>query len=260
MFYWMPDSPAEARFLRGNDKVLAVSRLRHNQTGVMSREWRYAQFVDTLTDVKTWLWFAMMFCISAPSNGISIFGPLIIQSFVSDPFHTMLFNVPIGISHIIAVSTSAYLSMKWKLKGPVIIMLCVPPLVGLSLLLYFPHDDAHRVALLASYFCLSTFTGISEFRIRLNRFRIQTKCPSASHLRLVISKHCGRYQAQDHLSSRLHRGFRRQRRRSSLVPAGRCAGLLQRNPHQRSVLCGNNLIVNFDYDLPKSYEPQAERT
>ncbi|KAM3455337.1 hypothetical protein NHJ6243_008545 [Beauveria neobassiana] len=161
MFVLMPDSPTEAKFLNDDDKLIAIERLRGNQMGIMSREWRKAHFFEALQDVKTWLWVAMIFCISVPSNGISTFGPLIIHSFVSDPFDTMLFNVPVGISHVIAVSVSAYVSMKWKVKGLIIIMLCVPPIIGFGIMLSFPHDDAHRAILLAGYFCLSTFTGIT---------------------------------------------------------------------------------------------------
>jgi hypothetical protein len=163
MFFWMPDSPTEAKFLTDNDKIIAIERLRNNQMGVMSREWRYAHFFEALRDVKTWLWVTMIFCISVPSNGISTFGPLIIHSFVTDPFKTILFNVPVGFSHIIVVSLSAYVSMRWKLKGPVIAILCIPPIIGFSILLHFPHDAEHRAVLLAGYFCLSTFTGISKF-------------------------------------------------------------------------------------------------
>ncbi|KAK5995439.1 putative transporter [Cladobotryum mycophilum] len=161
MFYWMPDSPTEAKFLTDEDKVIAIERLRNNQMGVMSREWRYPHVVETLVDMKTWLWVVMIFCISVPSNGISVFGPLIIKSFVTDPFQTMLFNVPVGLTHVLCVSLSAYASMKWKLKGPVIAILCVPPMVGCSILLAFPHDLDHRAILLTGYFCLSTFTGIT---------------------------------------------------------------------------------------------------
>ncbi|OAA70766.1 Major facilitator superfamily domain, general substrate transporter [Akanthomyces lecanii RCEF 1005] len=161
MFIWMPDSPTEAKFLTDDDKLIAIERLRGNQMGVMSREWRQAHFYEALQDVKTWLWVAMILCISVPSNGISTFGPLIIHSFVSDPFDTILFNVPVGISHVISVSVSAYVSMKWKVKGLVIILLCIPPIIGFSILLSFPHDDAHRAILVAGYFCLSTFTGIT---------------------------------------------------------------------------------------------------
>ncbi|KAI9147584.1 Endochitinase 1 [Paramyrothecium foliicola] len=161
MYYWMPDSPTEAKFLSNEDKVIAIHRLRSNQMGVMSREWRHAHFLETLLDIKTWLWVIMIFCISVPSNGIGTFGPLIIKSFVSDPFQTMLFNVPVGVLHSTTVAVSAYVSMKWKVKGPVIAILCVPPLVGLSILLHFPHDDEHRAVLLGGFFCLSTFTGIT---------------------------------------------------------------------------------------------------
>ncbi|KAM3504922.1 hypothetical protein MY11210_008174 [Beauveria gryllotalpidicola] len=161
MFVFMPDSPTEARFLNDDDKLIAIERLRDNQMGIMSREWRQAHFFEALQDVKTWLWVAMIFCISVPSNGISTFGPLIIHSFVSNPFDTILFNVPVGISHVIAVSVSAYVSMKCKVKGPIIILLCIPPIVGFGIMLSFPHDDAHRAILLAGYFCLSTFTGIT---------------------------------------------------------------------------------------------------
>lgn len=162
VFLWMPNSPTEAKFLSDEDKVIAIERLRNNQMGIMSREWRFSHLFEALRDLKTWLWVAMIFCISVPSNGISTFGPLIIESFVSDPFQTMLFNVPVGITHIIAVSGSAYVSMKWKVKGPVIALLCVPPIIGCSILLHFTHGPENKGVLLAGYFCLSTFTGISE--------------------------------------------------------------------------------------------------
>ncbi|KAF5613573.1 allantoate permease [Fusarium subglutinans] len=161
MFFWMPNSPTEAKFLTDEDKIIAIERLRNNQMGVMSREWRMSHVVETLKDLKTWCWVAMIFCISVPSNGISTFGPLIIKSFVSDPFETMLFNVPVGVSHIIAVSASAYIAMKWKLKGPVIVMLCIPPIVGCAIMLHFEHNLENKGVLLAGYFCLCTYTGIT---------------------------------------------------------------------------------------------------
>lgn len=165
MFYWMPDSPTEAKFLSDDDKVIAIERLRDNQMGVMSREWRVSHFLETLTDTKTWFWVIMMFCISVPSSGISTYGPQIMKSFLEDPYLTTLMNVPIGLSHVIAVSGSAYLSMKWTRKGPVIALLCIPPIVGLSILLALPSTPEYRGALLTGYFCLSTFTGISTFII-----------------------------------------------------------------------------------------------
>lgn len=68
MFYCLPDSPVEAKFLSDEDKLIAIERVRDNQTGLLSRQWRFSQFFEALWDVKTWLWFAMMLSISYEAN------------------------------------------------------------------------------------------------------------------------------------------------------------------------------------------------
>lgn len=64
MGIFMPDSPVEAKFLNDRDKIIAVERLRMNQMGVMSREWRWSHVKESLRDPKTWCWFALVFSIS----------------------------------------------------------------------------------------------------------------------------------------------------------------------------------------------------
>ena len=60
----MPDSPMETKFMSEREKVIAVERLRANQTGVASREWRWDHVWETLLDIKTWLWFILIVAIS----------------------------------------------------------------------------------------------------------------------------------------------------------------------------------------------------
>lgn len=64
VFIFMPDSPMEAKFLPEREKVIAVERLRANQMGVISREWRWDHVWETLLDVKTWIWFLLIIAIS----------------------------------------------------------------------------------------------------------------------------------------------------------------------------------------------------
>lgn len=64
MFLFMPDSPVEAKFLNDHDKLIAIERLRMNQQGVMSREWRWDHFKESILDIKTWCWFSLVFSIS----------------------------------------------------------------------------------------------------------------------------------------------------------------------------------------------------
>ena len=61
---FMPDSPMEAKYLTEREKVIAVERLRANQMGVASREWRWDHVWETLLDVKTWCWFVAIVAIS----------------------------------------------------------------------------------------------------------------------------------------------------------------------------------------------------
>jgi hypothetical protein len=162
MYAFMPDSPIEAKFLNDGDKLIAVERLRMNQMGVMSRHWRWDHVKETLLDVKTYLWFALLFSISIPSGGISTFGPLIVKTFGFDSFQTILFNIPFGFVQIVATVGGAWLSAKIKLKGPVIALLCLPPIAGCIVLLILPHQASHKAPLLVGYYIISVYPGISK--------------------------------------------------------------------------------------------------
>ncbi|KAL0936815.1 allantoate permease [Colletotrichum truncatum] len=161
MFLYMPDSPVEAKFLNDHDKVIAVERLRMNQQGVMSREWRWDHLWESLRDPKTWIWFALIFSISIPSGGISTFGPLIVKSFGFDSFQTILFNIPFGAVQLIATVGGSWVATKIHKKGPVIAALCVPPIAGCVMLMVLPNTTGQRAARLAGYYLISVYPGIS---------------------------------------------------------------------------------------------------
>lgn len=161
MLTFMPDSPIEAKFLSDDDKVIAVERLRMNQMGVISREWSNDHLKEALLDPKSWLWFALLFSISVPSGGISTFGPLIIETFGFDRFRTILFNIPFGFVQFVATIGGAFLAQKIKMKGPVIALLCLPPIAGCVMLMVLPRDASHRAPLLVGYYLISVYPGIS---------------------------------------------------------------------------------------------------
>jgi hypothetical protein len=114
--------------------------------------------------------------ISIPSGGISTFGPLIVQSFGFDSFTTILFNIPFGAVQIIATIGGAFLATRIKMKGPgkhlsgfyfksfkqkltiinkVLALLCVPPIVGCSILMAIDHVNGSKAALLVGYYLVS---------------------------------------------------------------------------------------------------------
>jgi hypothetical protein len=163
MFWFMPDSPIEAKFLNDHDKLLAIERLRMNQMGVISREWRNEHLREALLDPKTWFWFALIFSISIPSGGISTFGPLIVSTFGFNGFQTILFNIPFGAVQFVACIASAFLAQKLKRKGPVLAMLCVPPIVGCVILMVYTHEASNQAPLLTGYYIISVYPAISKW-------------------------------------------------------------------------------------------------
>ncbi|PYH99267.1 MFS general substrate transporter [Aspergillus ellipticus CBS 707.79] len=162
ILYYMPDSPVQAKFLEEEDKPLAIeSRLRMNQQGLETHEWKWNHVKEACLDIKSFFWFVLMFSISIPSGGISTFGPLIMESFGFNQFQTILFNIPFGAVQLIATMGGAWLTTKLKMKGPVISLLCLPAIAGCVMLLRISRDGHHNGALLAGYYIISVYPGIT---------------------------------------------------------------------------------------------------
>lgn len=64
----------------------------------------------------------------------------------------MLFNIPFGAVQLVATMGGAWLATVWKMKGPVLALLCLPPIAGCVMLLQITHDNAHKGPLLAGYY------------------------------------------------------------------------------------------------------------
>ncbi|THC98338.1 hypothetical protein EYZ11_002199 [Aspergillus tanneri] len=65
---FMLDSPVISKFLNEEDKLVAIERLRMNQQGIETHEWRWDHVKEACLDVKSFFWFALMFSISIPSG------------------------------------------------------------------------------------------------------------------------------------------------------------------------------------------------
>ncbi|KAK7441554.1 hypothetical protein VKT23_016547 [Stygiomarasmius scandens] len=160
VLFILPDSPSKARFLTRDEKIIALERLRANNQGTETKVWKWEQVWDLLFDVKTYLWFMLLFVCAVPSGGIGAFGPLIIAGFGFDQFYTILFNIPFAFFQVVVTLCAAWISTKLKLKWPVILGLSIPPIAGAAALLRLGRDKDDRGALLACYYVLSFFTGL----------------------------------------------------------------------------------------------------
>ncbi|KAI8948578.1 allantoate permease [Xylaria longipes] len=157
----MPDSPMEAKYMSEREQLIAVERLRANQMGVASRKWRWDHALETLLDLKTWLWFFIMTSISIASGGIGTFGSLIVEDFGYTNFNAILFNIPFGVIQVACIIGSASLATKLRRKGLVIALISLLPITGTILMIAVPRNGHTKGVLLFGYYLVSCLGAVT---------------------------------------------------------------------------------------------------
>ncbi|RAL06517.1 putative MFS transporter [Aspergillus homomorphus CBS 101889] len=159
VLWLMPDSPMEAKYLTTRERVIATERLRANQMGIATRQWRWDHVRETALDLKTWCWFVAIITISIASGGISTFGSLIVSSFGFGSFATILFNIPFGVIQVLAILGTGWLATRIRSKGWTIAGVSVLPTIGTILMLTVPREQ--KGVLLFGYYLVSTLAAIT---------------------------------------------------------------------------------------------------
>ncbi|KAG7087313.1 hypothetical protein E1B28_013290 [Marasmius oreades] len=144
MYIFLPDSPPTARAFTRDERLMAVARLRGNQTGVDNKKFKMDQFIEALTDVKTWLFFFLGFVANIPNGGISNFSTLIIKGLGFNTFETTLLGIPQGALVCIWIGLGAYLNDRLPKNSRTLVcmLFMLPTIAGTLGFLLAPHDAA----------------------------------------------------------------------------------------------------------------------
>lgn len=154
--YWKLDNDiTTARFLTEQERLQGAERLRANQTGTGSYEFKWSQVFEVALEPKCWLWVAMAVLPNMGSTLTSIFGPLILEDFGFDKFQTLLLNIPFGAVQTIVIVVSCWASYKMKLKSAVLAAFMLPVVVGTAMLYSLGREKSDRPALLVAYYLLA---------------------------------------------------------------------------------------------------------
>lgn len=86
----IPDSPYGTRYFSRQDKIIIQSRKRHDYHGVEKRQLRWGQIKESVTDVKTYLFFFLGLSANIPNGGTSNFGTLMTKGFGFNTLQTTL--------------------------------------------------------------------------------------------------------------------------------------------------------------------------
>lgn len=72
LWFVIPNSQVDAWFLTDTEKRISVEMIRSNNTGIHSNKFKKDQFIEALTDVKTWMFFVITFLINIPNSVVSV--------------------------------------------------------------------------------------------------------------------------------------------------------------------------------------------
>ncbi|KAL4985754.1 major facilitator superfamily domain-containing protein [Aspergillus falconensis] len=106
LFWWLPDTPMNARFLSEADRRKAVTRVSENMTGIKNDKFKLDQFIEALLDIKCWTLVLIQITCSIPNGGVSNFGSIIIEGFGFSTLNTLLVQIIVYVFQGVLVHLS----------------------------------------------------------------------------------------------------------------------------------------------------------
>ena len=159
VYIFLPNDIPSAKFLTEDEKAQAVERLRANQTGTGTREFKWSHTREILLEPKSYLWIGLSLLLNVGASVSNTFGPLILSGLGFDSYKTTLLNMPFGAFQFIIILLASYAAQKFRLKSVILVGLCLPVIAGLAVLYVVPRSGSHEAALLVAYYLLAFLFG-----------------------------------------------------------------------------------------------------
>ncbi|KAJ4308837.1 hypothetical protein N0V94_009190 [Neodidymelliopsis sp. IMI 364377] len=153
---FLPDNPMSSR-LSHEEKVMAVTRLRDNNTGIENKTFKFYQFREALCDPQVWLLTFITTAASIPNGAVSSFQSVIISGFGFSNKQTALIQMPGGLITVASTLLGTYIAGRYNCRG-----LMLGTWVALGGIGHTKKVTTN--ALLLMSFCLGNILGPLTFR------------------------------------------------------------------------------------------------
>ncbi|KAH9903744.1 dipeptide transmembrane transporter [Xylariomycetidae sp. FL2044] len=160
VFFFLPDSPLNARFLSARERAVAVERLRGNRTGVKTARFKTAQAREALRDPQVWL-LTLITLVAQLVNIAGSFLPLIIRDMGFSGLATTLLTLPTSAVECVAMVVAGAASLLF-VNGRTAIIFCIslPTLAGCAMLAAIPRSETWA-RVVASWLLLASPAGFA---------------------------------------------------------------------------------------------------
>ncbi|KAK9852465.1 hypothetical protein MYU51_008259 [Penicillium brevicompactum] len=139
IFFFLPNNPMTSR-LTHEEKILAIERLRENQTGIENKHFKRSQLNEIFRDPQTYLIAIVVTAMDVPNAAMSSFTSLIIQNFGFTTKETELLNIPNGAVSIVSILTASYFAGRYNQRCLCVAASLACGLLGGCLLAFSPAD------------------------------------------------------------------------------------------------------------------------
>lgn len=106
LYFLLPDTQLNARFLSKDDQTKAVQRVQENMTGIKNNTFKLSQTLEALLDIKVWLLVIIHIAMSVANGGLQGFGSIIIKGFGFSTLNTLLIQMITGVFQFVFVLVS----------------------------------------------------------------------------------------------------------------------------------------------------------
>jgi hypothetical protein len=163
LWWLLPDSPLTASFLTDRERLIAVERLRTNQTGIKNTHHKKEQVKEALIDFRVWMLVFAVFVHNLTNSLQTSFSGLIILGFGYSPYQAVLLNIVPGMVFAgFMWIVSFFLSSKWG-EGKriiIIILFYIWGVAAAAILFRVPIKESTRGAHLFAIFIVNS-TAVS---------------------------------------------------------------------------------------------------
>ncbi|KAL5002725.1 major facilitator superfamily domain-containing protein [Aspergillus recurvatus] len=137
-FMLMPSGPKDAWFLTAREKQVLSLRMAHDREGGDKTSFSMKQLKETILDPRAWcaFWFGVLVTMQSP---VLTFATLVINSIGYSQLQTMLYTAPSGAVQVALLWIGMLLCyILPRQRTIVVVLLCIPPIIGNILMLVLP--------------------------------------------------------------------------------------------------------------------------
>ncbi|KAL9584745.1 MAG: hypothetical protein Q9212_001935 [Teloschistes hypoglaucus] len=145
-FFFLPDTPMQARFLSEAEKVMILKHVAVNQTGIRNKNYKWSQALEVLRDPQLWLMVLLTILISISSGVITTYSATLIRNFGYKPPTAALLNMPSGIVSIASTLIVGYGVRHTSNRWAWIAACCLPGILGGGLMSFAKGNKAAQLA------------------------------------------------------------------------------------------------------------------